>query len=166
MSCGFINKQKLLQKFVYVRQVMTITDRRQSKQVSLQREKKSLWNDTGSFRRCCTQTSKCAFKNVFIRLDHCPIRFDSLFLTMVISQMFQEKVNTNISDQLAALHLRSDHRPSITKPLKVQILIALLCFKSYYAHLYIVYQVGFHSFFSHPSPLLLVLILNFNFSQS
>lgn len=58
MSCGFINKQELSQKFVCVRQVMAISDRRQSKQVSLQREKKtSLLNDTGSFQRCCTQTS-------------------------------------------------------------------------------------------------------------
>lgn len=80
--------------------------------------------------------------------------------------MFQEKANTNISDQLAALHLRSDHWPSITKPIKIQVLRALLCCKSHYAHLYIVNQVGFHSLFSHPGPLLLVFILNFNFSQS
>lgn len=35
--------------------------------------------------------------------------------------MFQERVNTNISDHLAALHLRSDHWPSVTMPLEVQI---------------------------------------------
>lgn len=66
MSCGFINKQELSQKFVCVRQVMAISDRRQSKQVSLQREKKPLFEMTqevseDAVLRLHTRIQKCFY---------------------------------------------------------------------------------------------------------
>lgn len=85
-------------------------------------KKKPLQNDTVPFGRCCTQTRGVYIyiyvHGCFLRFGYCPIKFDTLSLTMSSARCFRKREQINISNQSAVLYLRSDQWPSITKPLK------------------------------------------------
>lgn len=82
------------------------------------REKKNpLQNYTVPFGRCCTLT-RCVYIYVhgcFVQFGYCPIRFDTLSVTMSSARCFRKREQINISNQSTVLYLRSDQWPSITK---------------------------------------------------